>query len=144
MPGWSSLEHFLLQYPMFGLKPVAKQETRMTTSYYIEFHLFKGFFDTVSISCEGGNERVQKEGLQWLVSLLVLWKTQSQSVTNGKITKKMIDLEICLHLNWPMTNEPQLSAKHCSQLAAYFGHTLGCRILSSFMLTHFTLTFKSE
>lgn len=41
-------------------------------------------------------------------------------------------------------DEPQLSAKHCSQLAAYFGHTLGCRILSSFTLTHFTLTFKSE
>ena len=66
-----------------------------------------------SIPCSGFNQwQNRKRG--WLlvavelyvrcsVSLLVYGK-HSQSVANRKIAKKMIDLEICLDLNWPMTN----------------------------------------
>ena len=66
-----------------------------------------------SIPCSGFNQwQNRKRG--WLlvavelyvrcsVSLWVYGK-HSQSVANRKIAKKMIDLEICLDLNWPMTN----------------------------------------
>lgn len=134
--------HILLQYPMFGFKPVAKQETRMTTSC-CRIVRVQSFFlvQSPSFGMEVMKESRKKDcgvrSVFWFMENTEPICYQQENCRENDWLGDLPSFELA-------NDEPQLSAKHCSQLAAYFGHTLGCRILSSFTLTHFTLTFKSE
>ena len=98
MPGWSSLEHFLLQYPMVGFQPVAKQETRMTTSYYKIVRVQRFFLvqspsfgiQVMKVSRKAGNESVQKETVRCSVSLLVYGKHRANLLPTGKLQRKWL------------------------------------------------------
>lgn len=88
--------HFLLQYPMFGFQPVAKQETRMTTSCCRIVRVQRFFLvqspsfgiQVMKESRKAGNESVQKETVRCSVSLLVYGKHRANLLPTGKLQRK--------------------------------------------------------